>query len=191
MGNNKRNKNIFPLETVSRPCGLKHHPASPISHPTHTFHSLQWFPVCEQAKHDSFYAPVLPHACLPAMSISEFIFWKYDSHKSLYSKLETYFPHCIAPGCIWNERNCFITQGFTRQLPGLFGCSHGGNHLFPDCSASLFIFQMLLLSSLLLLPGDFWEDYSRKQKLVYEVGTSFALTHTFLTLLHFCFISVF
>lgn len=183
------------METVSWPCGLKHHPASPISHPAHTFHSLQWFPVCEQAKHDSFHAPVLPHACLPTMSVSEFIFWNYNSHKSLCSNLEAYLPHRIALGCIWNERDWFTTEGFTRQLPGLCGYSHGGDHIFPDSAASLFIFQRLLVSSLFLLPGYFCEVYSRKQKLVEfsprEVGTLFTLTRTFLTLLHFSFFSVF
>lgn len=42
----------------------------------------------------------------------------------------------------------------------------GVTHLFPDFAASLFIFQRLLVSSLLLLSGDFCEIYSRKQKLV-------------------------
>lgn len=76
-------------------------------------------------------------SCLSTNSVSEFIFWKYDSHKSLYKKLEAYFPLCLALDCIWNERNCFTAQGFTRQLPGLLGCSSVGDHLFPDCSKSL------------------------------------------------------
>lgn len=118
MGENQRNQNIFPSETVSWPCGLKRPPPSPCH--THTSFSAVASPVW--ARHGSFQVAGLPHACL---RVSEFIFWNYDRHKSLYSSLEACFPHRMALGGIRNERNRFWTQGLPRQLPGPWGPAMG------------------------------------------------------------------
>lgn len=121
MGENQRNQNIFPWETVSWPCGLKRPPPSPCH--TRTSFSAVASPVW--ARHGSFQVVGLPHPCLWAVSVSEFIFWNYDRHKSLCSSLEACFPHRMALGCIRNERNRFWTQGLPRQLPGRSGPAMG------------------------------------------------------------------
>lgn len=163
---------------------MKHHSPLFCFTPPHTFPSLQLFPVCEQAKQDPFHAPVLPHACLTALSqslLSENMIvikvsnknWKLTFHTAL----------------LWVA---FGMRGIASLLRDLRGSSQdyldtvGGVTIFSQTLQQVSsFFQKLPVSSLPLLTHRrvLW---NWPQKAETDVGCRHMIhTQTFLTLLHF------